>query len=102
MHCSVVLFWLMLFSQSPLRGYGVFLFAFNLNQKVVHFSPQFSEDEKSFNMEEEEVVEEGEMKEEDKTEATFNESQDHEFESWSDRDSSYGKLYIDTDPESER
>ena len=48
------------------------------------------------------MVEEGEMKEGDKTEATINESQDHEFESWSDQDSSYGKLYIDTDPESER
>ena len=68
----------------------------------MHFSPQFSEDDKYFNKEEEEEKEEGEMKEDDKTEATFNESQDHEFESWSDQDSSYGKLYIDTDPESER
>ncbi len=101
MHCSVVLFWLMLFSQSFLRGYGVFLLAFNLNQKVVHFPPQFSEDDKSFNKEEEEE-EEGEMKEEDNTQATFNESQDHEFDAWSEQDSSYGKLYIDTDPESER
>ena len=68
----------------------------------MHFPPQFSEDDKSFNKDEEEEKEEGEMKEEDNTEATFNESQDHEFEAWSDQDSSYGKLYIDTDPESER